>query len=385
MHVLVSGAGIAGLTLGLCLNRAGVECTIVEKAGLSRSAGYMIDFFGSGYDAAERLDLLADLEQIHYPISALRFLRDRGRENVSISYPAMRRLFDDRHFNFMRGELEQVLLCKIQNVVQILHERSIDSVEQNENGVIARLTDGSEIHADLLVGADGIHSRVRALAWGEEQRFARFLGCNTAAFTVAARPKELSNLETFDTLTVPGRQVAVYPIRGGKLATFFVHNDRKPASRADDPLVELRRMYGNMDWIVPDLLDRAHGEIYYDSVSQIEVPSWRAGRVLLIGDAAWCVSLIAGQGASLALAGSYLLAEELSVARGNVAGAIVNFERRLRPAVEEKQRSGRSMAKWFVPGTSFRLSIRDSMMRLVGWRPADRLLKRLFATESVLS
>ncbi len=103
MHVLISGGGIAGLTLGLCLHRAGIDCTIVEQAPAARSEGYMVDFFGSGYDAAERLGLLPDLERIHYPISKLAFLDGRGREKFAVPYPQLRKLFENRHFNFMRG------------------------------------------------------------------------------------------------------------------------------------------------------------------------------------------------------------------------------------------------------------------------------------------
>ena len=385
MHVLISGGGIAGLTLGLCLHRAGIDCSIVEQAPAARNEGYMVDFFGSGYDAAERLGLLPDLERIHYPIAKLAFLNGRGREKFAVPYPKLRRLFENRHFNFMRGDLEKVLLSKLSGEIDIRYGTTINSFEQDADGVTAALSDGSTAKADLLVGADGIHSRVRTLAFGPEQRFIRFLRCNTAAFVLRDPPVDLQSRAAFDTMTVPGRQLGIYPIRGNQLATFFVYLASHPPSAAAAPIDELRRVYGEMNWIVPKLLESAPEDIYLDSVSQIQLPRWSDGRVVLTGDAAWCVSLMAGQGASLALAGSYILAEELAASQRDVVGALERYEQRLRPAIAEKQVAGQKMAKWFVPGDRVRLAIRDTVMRFVGFGYASRLLKGLFAGDSVFA
>jgi 2-polyprenyl-6-methoxyphenol hydroxylase-like FAD-dependent oxidoreductase len=385
MHVLISGGGIAGLTLGLCLHRAGVDCSIVEQAPAARSEGYMVDFFGSGYDAAESLGLLPDFERIHYPISKLAFLNGRGREKFAVPYPKLRRLFENRHFNFMRGDLERVLLSKLGGEIDIRYGTTIQSFEQHGDGVTATLSDGSTAQADLLVGADGIHSRVRELTFGPEERFIRFLGCNTAAFILCEPSFNLQSRDAFETMTIPGRQVAIYPIRGNQLATFFVYLAPKPPSLGDKPIDELRRVYGGMDWMVPSLLESAREDIYLDSVSQIQMPEWSRGRVVLTGDASWCVSLMAGQGASLALAGSYILAEELAASQRDVVGALERYEQRLRPAIAEKQVAGQKMAKWFVPGDRVRLAVRDTVMRFVGLGYASRLLKRLFAADSIFA
>ena len=385
MQVLICGGGIAGLTLGLCLHRAGIGCTIVEQAQGPRNAGYMIDFFGSGYDAAERLGLLPDLERIHYPIAKLSFLNGRGREKFAVPYVELRKLFDNRHFNFMRGELEALLLSKMQGAIDIRYGTTVRSFEQNRAGVDVTLSDGSAMRADLLVGADGIHSRIRALAFGPEEDFIRFLGCNTAAFVLEHPPVDLQGTQAFDTLTIPGRQVGVYPIRGNRLATFFVHLAPRPPAGDTLAVDELRRGYAKMNWIVPKLLESAPSDVYIDSVSQIEMPGWSKGRVVLTGDAAWCVSLIAGQGASMAVAGSYILAEHLSAAPNDLAAALERYEQRLRPAIAEKQLAGQNMAKWFVPADHFHLAIRDTVMRFTGFRKANRLLKGLFATSSVFT
>ncbi len=385
MRVLIVGAGIAGLTLALCLRRHGHEARIVEQAPKLRDAGYMIDFFGSGYDAAARMGLLDDLAGIHYQIPRLAFMAADGRERFSIAYPKLRRrLFDDRHFNFMRGELERVLYDQLQDDVPVRFGTTVESMRQEGERVCVQLSDGSRETPDLVAGADGVHSKVRALVFGGEERFERFLGYHTAA-AIIDEPPAGAPADAFATLTEPGRQVGIYPIRGGRMASFFVHRtdrrleDLSSAARRD----ELHAVYGDLDWLVPELLrrwDRAP-EVYFDEVSQIELPVWSRGRVVLVGDACQCVSLLAGQGASMAMAGAYVLAEEL--AQGEVGAALARYELRLRPSIEHKQRAGRQIAGWFVPDSTWRLALRDIVLRASVWPLASRLLKRQIAGGSL--
>jgi 2-polyprenyl-6-methoxyphenol hydroxylase-like FAD-dependent oxidoreductase len=179
MHVLISGAGIAGLTLAYCLERRGIESTVIEKSPALRTEGYMIDFFGSGYDAAEQLDLLPDLGKIHYEIARLSFLNGAGREKYSFAYSEVRKLFDGRHFNFMRGDLGRVLHSKLRDRAEIRFGLEIEAVDQTGAGCVAVLSDGARIDASVIVGADGIHSRVRTLCFGPESQFLRYLDLNT--------------------------------------------------------------------------------------------------------------------------------------------------------------------------------------------------------------
>jgi len=387
MHVLISGAGIAGCTLACCLQRHGICSTIVEKSPAIRTEGYMIDFFGSGYDAAEELGLLPDLEEIHYGIDELVFVHPGGNRKYSVPYPAVRKLFDGRHFNFMRGDLERVLFSKLAGSVDVRFGVEIDSVESRPNGCSVRLSDGAVLEGGVLVGADGIHSKVRALCFGEESRFLRYLGCITASFVMDRLPSP-DGSNCFTTLTVPGRQVGIYPIRGGRLAGFFVHSSDVPPRELSPSAAaaELRSRYKDLNWIVPELLRNINeNSIYFDAVSQVAMPAWSKDRVVLLGDAAYCVSLIAGQGASLAMAGALLLAEEISRSHGDVRQALARYEQRLRPAVEKKQAAGRKMAGWFLPQSSLRLAVRDTIMRCSSLPVARDLVKRAISPESVFA
>jgi 2-polyprenyl-6-methoxyphenol hydroxylase-like FAD-dependent oxidoreductase len=387
MNVLVSGAGIAGLTLAFWLQRSGYELTVVEKSPSLRDEGYMIDFFGSGYDVSEKMGLLSDLEKIHHPISRLVFVDATGRERFSIDYAAFRRLLGGRHFNFMRGDLERLLHSKIKDRLRLRFGTRVESFRQEAGQVHVTFSDGTTGLFDLLVGADGVHSQIRNSAFGGEDHFSRFLGYYTAAFILGEPPSSFSAADAFHTLTEPGRQVGIYPIRGGRLATFFVYKAHRSVSdfSFDTAVQELRTVYGGMDWIVPELLDRCDpSSMYFDEVSQIEMPGWSVGRVVLVGDACQCVSLLAGQGASMATAGAYILAEELAKGGNDIPGALTRYEGKVRPSIEKRQKAGRRLARWFVPGNEVQLAIRDMVTRMAEWPIAWRLLKRVLAPEGII-
>jgi len=388
MRVVIVGAGIAGLTLALCLGRAGHQVLIVERSPRLRGEGYMIDFFGSGYDAAERLGLIPTLAGIHYPIAWLSFRARDGTTRFRLGYETMRSLLGGRHFNFVRGDLERVLFEALGPGVDVRFGATIDAFAQSGDVIDVTLNDGFRVRADLLVGADGVHSRVRRLAFGDDSQFVRQLGYHTAAFVFEddAMQAEIGN--AFSTLTVPGRQLALYPIRKGRIATFWIHRaDGDIPDRGDVAAArELRRVYGDLGWLIPKVLQRAEkaSGIYFDTLSQVIMPSWSSGRVVLVGDACQCVSLLAGQGASMAMGAAYVLAEEIERCRGEVGTAIARYEQRILPAILKKQKAGRGIARWFVPESRARLAIRDVVMRMSASRIGAWLLSRQISGESVI-
>jgi 2-polyprenyl-6-methoxyphenol hydroxylase-like FAD-dependent oxidoreductase len=267
VNILICGGGIAGLTLAWWLSRDGHHVVVAEKGKRVRGEGYMIDFFGSGWDVARRMGLIEKLGEIHYPVARLDFVREDGRTTTSLSYPDMRRrLFKGRHFNFMRGDLERVLFEAVGDTVDVRFGTSVASFEEGATSIRVKLTDGTRGSYDLVVGADGVHSSIRELALGEGEEAERFLGFYTAAFVIDDQGLSEEHAGAFRTFTVPGRQVAIYPIRGGKLATFFVHDAKLQPEGLASPAEILRAVYGGLPWVVPKLLARIPAPVESTSI-----------------------------------------------------------------------------------------------------------------------
>jgi 2-polyprenyl-6-methoxyphenol hydroxylase-like FAD-dependent oxidoreductase len=136
--------------------------------------------------------------------------------------------------------------------------------------------DGSVLAADLLVGADGIHSTVRRLVFGAEDQFLRFLGFHTCAYTFEAPRIHAEVNGRFCLTAIIGRQIGFYGLRDGRGATFAVHRTPDLAVPADLPGA-IRDAYGSLRWIVPEAL-AACPPRQYDQVAQVVLPRCSKGR-----------------------------------------------------------------------------------------------------------
>jgi 2-polyprenyl-6-methoxyphenol hydroxylase-like FAD-dependent oxidoreductase len=366
MKVVICGAGIAGLALAQRMALQGWEVVVLEKAPAPRTQGYMIDFFGVGYDAAKAMGVLPRLHELGYRLDEARFVDATGRRRGGLRYARFARSVDGRLLSIMRPDLELALRERLPDSVDLRFATSLAGVEDGPDGVRVTLADGQALSADLLVGADGIHSTVRRLVFGEERDHLRYLGFHTAAFTFDDPAIHARVRDGFCLTDTVDRQMGLYGLRDGRVAAFTVHRAADPALPAD-PRAALRAEYGSLGWVVPDALAQCPppDEVYYDQVAQIQAPRWRRGRVVLVGDAAYAVSLLAGQGASLAVAGAFVFAEQLRRADAVETG-LDGYEQLWRPVAEEKQRAGRDAIRWFLPHSPAQLRLRRVMLALSG-------------------
>jgi len=378
VKAIICGAGIAGLTLAWWLERDGWDVVLVEREDGPRAGGYMIDFFGSGYDVAEMMGLLPELKEAHTRVAELSYVDQNERSEGEIAYSRVASVFDGRILSFMRGDLERALLDAVKGRVLIRYGTSVEQVSDGI-GVMVTLTDSGVERADLLVGADGVHSRIRELVFGSQERFLRYLGYHAASFVL--RDDDLGRRvgDRFVMVGVPGRQAGLYPTNDGRLAASFIHASPDRAL-PEDPQQELRDVYGNLGGLVRRTLRQVpeDGEVYYDRVAQIEMDYWSRGPIVLIGDACHAVSLMAGQGASLAMGGAFVLAEELRAGVG-VGRAISAYERRMRPFVQDRQRAGRNTARWFVPTQHWRMTTRRIALAAARLPGATAVLRAAFS------
>lgn len=363
MRVVICGAGIAGLAAAKFLSEQGSSVLLLEKAEGLRTSGYMIDFAGSGYDAVVEDGLLHTFKSRAQNVKSVRYVNAKGRTRSRLDYMTARAAMNGRLLPMLRGDIEEALFSVLPNRVDMRYGTTIERIYTIDGRVEMGLSDGSDITADLLIGADGIHSRVRSMVFGEEEDFLRYLGFHTAAFVFHDEKLAKEARNQLVMYSIPNHQIGYYGIGGDKLATFFAFKSAD-TQRPEHPRAALHAAYLEAGWRSRQLLHAADqcDEIYYDVVAQVEMKQWHKGRVILLGDSGAAVSLLAGQGASLAVGGAYMLAQYL--ARYDIDKALETYEKALRPEIENKQASGRAMAKWFIPPTEMHNFARDVFFNL---------------------
>lgn len=378
MKIAISGAGIAGTALAYWLLRGGHDPTLIESAPHLRSAGYMIDVWGVGYGIVERMGLLPDLRGAGYEVQEVRYVDRDGRAAARLSARTIRRALRGRFISLARGDLAALLYRSIEGRSEVIFGTTLAALEEHPEGVRATLADGRRRDFDLVVGADGLHSRIRALIFGPQQAFERPLGYCAAAFDTAGYA--LRDELTYLGYGLPGRQIMRFSQRGDRtmfLLVFGADRLAQPVAAGVEGRKEaVRQVFADVQWEWPRIaqaLDAAT-DVYFDRVSQIVMSSWSRGRIALLGDAAACPSLLAGEGAGLAMVQAYVLAGELALAKGDCAQAFAAYERRLRPLVAAKQKAARSFAASFAPRTAAGLWMRNQAVKLMAIPGVPRLV-----------
>ncbi len=384
--VLVSGAGIAGPTVAYWLSRRGFTPTVIEQAPHFREGGYIIDFWGVGFDVAERMGLIPDLRKAGYIVDRIVFVAEDGRQRSALGGNVLERTLGGRLLSIQRGDLARAIYRTIEHDVETIFGDSITGIRQEADGVEVTFKRASPRAFTLVIGADGLRSTLRTALFGVGDQFERYLGYYVASFFTSGYRKR--DEHAYLSYAAPGRQISRYALREDRTGFLFVfESPNKIAELAHDPAAQkqiLRHTFSREPWIEWPEIDRhldACDDLYFDAVSQITLPCWSQGRAALIGDAAYCPSLLAGEGAAFAMAGAYILAAEIDRARGDYARAFAAYERCFRPFIERKQKSARAFASSFAPRTSFGLFVRDQVLRLSAIPAVANFLMRRFVAD----
>ncbi|MFC1413489.1 FAD-dependent monooxygenase [Streptacidiphilus sp. N1-12] len=383
VNVLISGAGIGGPALAYWLRRAGFSVTVVERAPGLRPGGQAVDLRGAGRDVIARMGLMDRARAVSLDQRGLAFVNASGRITARMPADSFGGEGIVSEIEILRGDLAQLLHDATLPDVEYLFDDTITRLDQDADGVDVTFEKAAPRRFDLVVGADGSHSVVRALAFGPEQQHVRPLDLYTAWFTVT-EPVQLDGW--FQLHNTPGGLVA--SARPGRIPGEIkaglsfrskpISYDRGDTTAQQD-LIE--RRFAGAGWEVPRLVRamRDADDFFFDSMSQVRLDRWSRGRVVLLGDAGYCPSPLTGLGTSLALVGAYVLAGELAEARGDHRTALGNYDRVMRPYVEQAQELPPGGAGGYAPSSALAIRLRDLSMRAMNHWPMHNIMAAQFA------
>jgi 2-polyprenyl-6-methoxyphenol hydroxylase-like FAD-dependent oxidoreductase len=386
-RILICGVGIAGPTLAYWLRHYGFEPTLIERAPALRSGGYIIDFWGLGFRVAEKMGLLPRLSREGYVIDEVRIVDDRGKRSGGFRVRSLQPTVGG-YVSVLRSDLSRLIYEALGGKVRTIFGDTIRAIDQDSAGVRVSCEHAPAERFDLVIGAGGLHSPVRALVFGPEGRYEKYLGYYAASFSADIYPHQ--DQRAYVSYAAPGRQVSRYALRGGRTAFFFVFaSDTKlPVGPHDTEAQKcvLREKFGEDGWECPEILEvlEATSDLYFDSVSQIRMERWSNGRVALVGDACFCPSLLAGQGSALAMAGAYILAGELKQSGGDYGAAFARYESAFHPLIARKQRAAERFAGAFAPKSRAGIFMRNQVTRLMALPFVAKLVMGRLLTDALV-
>ncbi|MEH7348494.1 FAD-dependent monooxygenase [Gottfriedia acidiceleris] len=367
MRVLISGASIAGPALAYWLHRFGFEVTVVERAPTLRKGGFAVDIRGAAISVLDRMGILDQVRALDTNLTGVYFVNDKGKIKGKISEASM----GNQHgmdIEIMRENLSNILFDLTEDKVTYIWGDSITSIHESISGVEVQYMYGKPDTFDLIIGADGIHSNVRTLKFGDEAQFKRTLGCYISIFEF----ENYLNLDHSQILyTVPGKTVGMYSANDNKEAKGMLVFQSEPLNYDRYNMEEQKNLIKNAfeeleGWETPNLLQKLikATDFYFDEICQIHMPTWSNGRITLVGDAAYCPSPLSGQGTSLALVGAYVLAGELKANNGDYKKAFISYEKEMRNFVEKNQKIGLLSAGGMIEKSNFKILLRNAMLRI---------------------
>ncbi|MFJ9444516.1 FAD-dependent monooxygenase [Kitasatospora sp. NPDC101235] len=383
--ILVSGAGIAGPALAYWLRRHGFTPTVVERAPAPRPGGQAVDLRGAGRTVIERMGLMERARALCVEQRGMALVDRRGRTTARIPVELFEGEGIVSEIEILRGDLAD-LLREATDGVEYLWDDTVTALDQDADGVTVTFENAPARRFALVVGADGLHSAVRRLAFPGDGAHHRPLGGYHAWFTVHDPDLALALDGWFLMYNAPGGLVA--GARPGRLpgevkASLGLRCAPLAYDRRDTAAQRrlLAERFAGAGWEVDRLLAGMHtaGDFAFDSFGQIRLDHYSRGRVALLGDAGYSPSPLTGLGTSLALVGAYLLAGELATAAGDFRTAFARYEELMRPYVTRAQELPPGGLNGYAPDSALMIRLRAASMRWMGRWPLRPVLAAQFA------
>lgn len=387
-RVLVVGMGVSGIATAVRLRAAGWTPVIIERAADRRTGGYFVVLFGAGHEAAERLGILEHLHDRTGPKDNLDIDRGGGAR-LGMSFSELL----GEPWLVLRGDVEQAACAALPDDVEIRFSTVPTAIEQDADGVDVTLLDtaaGTSVteRFELVVGADGLRSTVRSLVFGPHEDHLHRLNYMIAAFEYAGTPPGLAPGQSA-TMLEPDRSMWIFGFADHDPTILLTYRtDDVDAEFTQPPAERIRAAFGPQP--LGEALTRAIAalesadEVLFDSVEQVRMDTWHRGRVVLVGDSAWCVTLFSGVGVSAGLMGADLLGTALERHPRDVETALAEWERSLRPYLNHYQDTAADLRKIFVADNWTQIRIRRMMPLLAKLPFSKPLVARMMRTDEIL-
>lgn len=369
--ILISGASIAGPALAFWLNRYGFKTTIIERAPAIRPGGYAVDFRGAAMKALNYMGITDEIKKYETRTGKVTVVNKNNQKVTSMPDG-----FTSGELEIMRGDLANLLYEATRQETEYIFDDTITTLTETIYGVDVTFARSPARQFDVVIGADGLHSKVRDIAFGDESKFIKHLGVYIAIFTTPDYMNLGADGLYYGTL---GKRTGIFG--AGKndeaRASFYFASEPISYDRRDIEVQKqiIRDRFANEEWQVSRLLqlmDEAP-DFYFDSISQIKMDSWSKGRIALIGDAAHCGSPMSGMGTSMAIIGAYILAGELKEANGDHSIAFNRYEEQMRGFVNNCQQMAEGI-EWFIPTTRFRFWMSNLFWKILPHTPWKNMM-----------
>ena len=358
-RVIISGAGIAGLTCAIWLGINGFNPIIIEKSPSIRAHGYIVSLSHESFRLASELGILEKLCNRGAGIKESCYYDKNKTPMLSLDYQNLFAGLDI--VQIMRDELETVLYEEAKDLCEFRFDNSLTKIDQDQNKVYIELKDGTADTCDVLIGADGLHSVTRSLTFTESEVEKRYMGIFSSAYRL---PNVLGISNRFENHMEQKRYMCVYTTGANDLACVFIWKSNAleaPKSKVRVSVLS-DAFEGSSDATMEVISNAPGGEsIYMDPLIQIRMQSWNKGNVVLLGDAAHCLTLLSGQGASTAFWGASVLAKQLI--ENNADIAFDRYHSVLSQVTDKMQQTTRNAAKWYIPDNRLNYLSRDFAMR----------------------